>query len=860
MKKKSHVLLGLSNTFDKANQKRIFILIITVALSIMALFLLLSIVNGRVQADEIKSIRENGTAATIILQNSSEAQYLDLSQLSYTDEIGMVKEFGSWYQNDNKISTCSMVSKKDFDKMFLPAYENFYGTYPEYSDEVMLSVRILNRLGIKNPEIGMEIPIHIVRYNWIKSGEEDIEMDFRLSGYYTDYVSDLEKLPTAYFSDKMINDQKISFYLENTLIISDKIWLNKSMLEKQFDRAIVLEADQQFRVINEGASQTIQNIAGGFIIALVGILIILLSMNLFIYNIFSISINRDKKQYGLLKVIGTTPKQIQTIILLQSVKIIVIGVMVGTLFGSLIVTFLLPKLIEKMVLAGIGTAKQIDLYSWKLLVLSILLTGFGVIMAFRRSIRVIRQSSPIECLTETEVITIPKKLHKSKKGTSIQGIAWRNFTRSRKKMIVTISSLFLGIEVALLSIMICSGLDQTHRIERNPDFEIGVTKETVENYLYQNDGRSLEELQGHTLLSEELIQTISESIGINKEEIITCIGSYGTFSHKSPSMMPRMNSYQKDADIITDLTVQVVSDEWIDSLKQYVKKEGLSTDLDTFQNGNGFILLHSHELSKQQLMEADKAIGKPLSVTLFEEGGTNFELTCSGYLDTTEKGFPKLNMPWGGNNLNYIVISKHTMETIKVTPVIYNITFDVKKENEPELKNTILSILAEANQNSDNINAYYMTANSDLLAKEQSYILATKIVMGTFSGILLVFALLGYCNTMITEIIARRKEFVMMRSIGMTKRELKNMMTWEGFFYWCTTFGLLLSAGSIILIIIGAIMKQQVSYFIFDYPFLSICIMGVMLLFISIILPVIIYQSQSKDSLMEQLRNVEKCG
>jgi ABC-type antimicrobial peptide transport system permease subunit len=860
MKKKSHVLLELTKTFDRANRKRIFILIVTVALSIMALFLLLSIVKARVQADEIKSIRENGTAATIILQNTSKAQYQDLSQLNYVDEIGTVKEFGFWYQDDKEISTCSTVSKKDFDKMFLPAYENLNGDYPEHSDEVMLSIRTLQRLEIENPEIGMEIPIHMVRYNWIKSGEEDIKMVFRLSGYYTDYVSDLEKLPTAYFSDEFMNDKKISSYLANTYIKSENIWLSKSNLEQQFEKDVTLEVDQQFRVINEGSSQTIRNMVGGCILAIIGISLILLSMNLFIYNIFSLSISRDKKQYGLLKVIGTTPRQIQTIILLQSVKIIVIGGIVGAVLGRLAVTFMLPKLIEKMYLAGIGSAKQVELYSWKLLVLSILLTGLGVLIAYKRSIYVISQSSPLECLKETEVITIPNKLHKSKKGTAIIGIAWRNFTRNRKKMLVTISSLFLGIEVALLSIVICSGLDQTHRIEQNPDFEIGVTKEAVENYLYQNDGRSIEALQGHALLAEEIIETISKAIGISNGDIITCIGSYGTFTHRSESMTPRINSYQKDADIITDLTVQVVPDEWIDALKQYVEKEGLNTDLDTFQNGNGFILLHSHELSEQQLVEADKTIGKPLSGILFEDSGNRFELMCSGYLDTTKKGFPKLNMPWSGSNLNYIVISTHTMETIKVTPVIYNIAFDVKNEDEPELKTIILSILTEANQKSDAPYTYYVTANSDLLAKEQSYILATRIVMGTFSGILIAFAIIGYCNTMITEIIARGKEFAMMRSIGMTKREVKNMMIWEGVFYWGATLGLLLSAGSMILIAIGTIMKLQVSYFVFDYPLLSICIMGVMLLFISIIVPAIIYQNQSKDSIVEQLRNVEKAG
>lgn len=148
-------------------------------------------------------------------------------------------------------------------------------------------------------------------------------------------------------------------------------------------------------------------------------------------------------------------------------------------------------------------------------------------------------------------------------------------------------------------------------------------------------------------------------------------------------------------------------------------------------------------------------------------------MVCSGYLDIKKNGFPTLNMPWGGSNLNYIIISKHTMESLKITPVTYNITFDVNKEEEPKIKNIIQNVLVEANQNSDILNTYYMIANSDLLAKEQSYIFATNIVMETFSGILIVFAVIGFCNTIITEGIARRKEYVIMRSIGMTKRELK---------------------------------------------------------------------------------------
>ena len=82
----------------------------------------------------------------------------------------------------------------------------------------MLSMRLLSLMGIKNPEIGMRIPIHIIRYDWLQSGAEDIEKFFILSGYYTDYTNDLSKLPVAFFTEKVLNEQNISFFPADVLI------------------------------------------------------------------------------------------------------------------------------------------------------------------------------------------------------------------------------------------------------------------------------------------------------------------------------------------------------------------------------------------------------------------------------------------------------------------------------------------------------------------------------------------------------------------------------------------------------------------------------------------------------------------
>lgn len=43
--------------------------------------------------------------------------------------------------------------------MIRPAFTNVVGTYPEKENEIMLSTKTLQYLGIKNPEVGMEIEL-----------------------------------------------------------------------------------------------------------------------------------------------------------------------------------------------------------------------------------------------------------------------------------------------------------------------------------------------------------------------------------------------------------------------------------------------------------------------------------------------------------------------------------------------------------------------------------------------------------------------------------------------------------------------------------------------------------------------------
>ncbi len=844
--KKKQILLKISNAFAAGNRKRNIILEATTAFSIMALFLLLTIVNGRVKADDLKRIRENGNFATAILENVSEEQYQNLKELDYVDELGIVRNFGVWYQDSKKVATCSVVSDECFEKMYLPAYDNVVGRYPENFNEIMLSVRVLNNLGIEEPEIGMELPVHIVLFDWFRNGTEDIDMTFQLSGYYTDYVEDVEKLPKAFFSEEFAEQQNRFSFINDALIKSDKLWMNSAQVEKQINTDIVLEDEQNLLIMNEGASKTIRSMIGNCIFALFGIVLITLSMNLFIYNIFSISVSKEKQEYGLLKVVGAEPKQIREIFLFSELRIILSGCMLGILFGSLAVKFILPPLLEKMYLVGNGNINHKELYSGEMLIAAVILCGIGEAFAFGCCIRTVMKLSPIECSKCEEKINMPYIFNRHSKRFGILSIAWRNFTRNRKKMLVTISSLFIGIEVFLLAVVISNGLDQTNKICQEPDFEVGVTKEAVEYYLRLNEGYASEDLKGHELVSEEIISEIIKMTGIKGDNINKCVGGFGTFNYKSEAIKPRIDSWQYDSEIITELTVQVVSEEWIDKLETYVKRKGYGTDINTLKEGNGFILLHNHELSAKQTEEADVMIGQKLSGILFEESGNDFEFICCGYLDFSENGFPELNMPWDGKNLNYIIISEKTMTALDMKPIIYNISFDVSEEYEQEIKNIIQGILRDANQNSEITNTYYMTASSDILAKEQNYISAIRIIMGGFSGILILFAFVSYYNTLLTSYMSRSKELIIMRKIGMTVKQLKAILVYEGVFYCMSTLAFILTLGNGILFMVGKLMHNEVSYFAFKYPVIYIFCTSFVMFLVSIFLPLFLYSSETK--------------
>lgn len=95
-------LVRLNLFGGKANKRTSIILSATIALSIIAAYVLLSIVNGRIHADSRKATQGNGTTASAVLENADETQYLNIKELDYISETALIRKFGYCYMQQKK--------------------------------------------------------------------------------------------------------------------------------------------------------------------------------------------------------------------------------------------------------------------------------------------------------------------------------------------------------------------------------------------------------------------------------------------------------------------------------------------------------------------------------------------------------------------------------------------------------------------------------------------------------------------------------------------------------------------------------------------------------------------------------------
>lgn len=181
-----------------------------------------------------------------------------------------------------------------------------------------------------------------------------------------------------------------------------------------------------------------------------------------------------------------------------------------------------------------------------------------------------------------------------------------------------------------------------------------------------------------------------------------------------------------------------------------------------------------------------------------------------------------------------------------------------------------ISVMINADENKfDEVDSQIrvMTDSSDsriMLKSKQTYmeqyddfLKMVKLVGGTLAVVLALIGILNFMNSVVTGIISRKKELAMMNAVGMTGRQLKQMLAWEGVYYAVLTAACSLVFGSLLSYFIAQTVAGEMFFFTYHFTLLPILICLPILLLLSAIIPDVSYKTICKTSIVNRLRENE---
>ena len=772
----TNVIRLLSEAIRKCNKSRNRILMGAVVLCILTLTFVFGTAYGKINAEYTKNIRMDGTTASTYIEEGTKQQYEKARSLGYVRETGRRMKMGEATESGKKESICSIqvLDQTAWEKMMKPAYTGVHGTYPKKQQEIMLPVKTLKKLGIDNPKRGMKIALDI-SISFFQTEKEE----FKLSGWYSAYTEDNGRSKAiGYVSEKKLKDWGYDIEEGSDILICQSNAMDwKDTEEKLYEDVPMKDNSQQIIATDTAKNRAVKEMTGSYGMAVVEAVVIICGIFLLVYNVMQISMSGDIRQMALLHTIGTTKKQIRKIYIRQIMRTIVPGCITGTVLSVLLLRYLIPELVGRQYLNGYGGAEELQIFRMEILLLAVVFTLLVILGASEQVIWQTVNRTCIEGMHYTEQKRSKKQQHgkaghadkgavlNKKKRSETQELcfmAWKNVTRYRLGFVITVSSLFLGIEMFLIVMVITDGSDYANIINQRPDFLIAgefseSAKKEGSGTEYQtqspdqdplrSEGNNFELLYDNDYdefspISKKVRKQLWNLDGVKKKESYITEGAYVLSVISRDGIRPLEEDtylgnnveyaeeisidYASGAKMIKGLdadTVQIVSENEIKALETYVEENKLKVDMDSLKNGTGVMIIHDHKLSQKQEKQAEKAVGETVCLSPLKNKETcirwnsmtdkerdkedeiikaetpSTEYTLSGYLDNQADDFPEIHQTWHGAEGDiYYLVSEKGFNRLPTKRKTFCMELNVEKKKEKKIMYEIQKILSAENQ------------------------------------------------------------------------------------------------------------------------------------------------------------------
>lgn len=845
------IIKKLSTRNFKVNKIRNLVSIIAIVLTTVLFTSLFTVGYSMLDAFNNYKMMQYGMSTHVQIQDVNDEQIKKIKNNELVDSksIGIVKNI---YSAINPEFSTQTVNVTVYDKQSIEntgTVEMIEGSLPKSKDEIVMPTKVLDMLKLPY-KVGTEVNITIPELKDKKLTGKSESYKFRLSGYYKYKTTTSLPLHDIYVSEAFYDEYKQNKEVDAMCVTFN--FIKSKDLEGQLSQ--VLSDIQPYSgkatinpVFLDSQANNISEMINNVLPILLMAALILLSGYLLIYNIFYISVVKDINHYGLLKTIGTSPKQIKKLIIKQANKICLITIPIGLALGYTLGKIFIPMVGSMMDGLKITSFKT---FSPVIFVFATVFSYITVRISCNKPAKIASNVSPVDAVRYNDRSTnVKRKLKKGKSGSKIYKMAFTNIFRNKRKAYLVLISMSLSciIFLAVSTIITSSNPERAADGILIGDVEIehGLAQYAkyeekkvlpIDNQLIK-DIQNIKEVKSVEKIYKDSGRVIYE--GDLKEEILTQKieekHKKDFFDGKDPREVAKeQNSISLD---LTGVSSGNAMKNMIENseLEFWGKANVIqgNLDIDKFNKG-GYVILVGHKDSKIKV--GDKIDFKYLNKFFEKDGYTENQFEVMAIID-------------GAENFNLsMYVNENDFKKVVENPYIQKLIVDTSDKNK---------VAKEVKNLNGKYNNPYTQVNSKQVYIDEARKFQSSLNIIGMSAVFIIglIGVLNFVNTMITSIISRKTEFAMMEAIGMTKKQLKKMLLLEGLYYGVIITFVNITIGSLSTLLGYNIMQLRFSTY--TYPVGSLITCTIALFLVCLIIPLAVYSSVNKDSIIDRIRVTE---
>lgn len=789
--KNKKAIRRLADSSFRAAKARNIIAVIAIALTALLFTSLFTMGFGAVESMQRAAMIMSGGDGHVSIKYVTDEEYNAVSRHPLIKEIAYCRILSDDVDNEALIKRHTEFWYYDDIGLKFTFAEPTVGHKPQAENEVIADTKTLELLGIPL-EVGapltLELNVHgeKIRRDFVLAGWWESDPGFNVGQIFSSraYVdAHLDELQNTYYEDSSLAGA-INGYIKfaNSLNIEQNL---ETVLTESGFSMDGSAPNYMATGINWAYMSTGIKLDSRTAIALAcSLLLFVFTGYLIIYNIFQISVLRDIRFYGLLKTIGTTGRQLRTIIRRQALMLSLIGIPLGLLVGFFVGRALVPALLAQSSYAGSAVSVSPN---------PLIFAG-AAFFAF---------------------ITVFISTHKPGK------MALANLGRNKKRTVLVILSLTLSIVLTNAVFTLSQSVDINKALEKFSDSDFLIGHADLFNFKYTGEDSAL---------SESFITAVGGQNGF--EEGGRLYGSWGSYTSETSGQTMNQGPDGSFSTAIYGL------DEFPFSRLRLVDGE-----LDAKKLASGDYILEGVLTDDHENVDIGGFNHKVGDVITLTSGDHVREMTVLGHVIANAS--TNTDGGWMGS-IFFLPgeVYKNLTGNTWVMSYAFNVADDRETDMDSFLKQYTDSVEPTMNYESK------FTALAGLEGIQNTAIL----VGGALALIIGLIGALNFINAVLTSILTRRREFAMLQSVGMTRRQLVTMLCWEGGCYAALTAASSIALSLACSLLIVRPMCGQIWFMSFNFVFWPLVILLPLLFVLGVLVPYIMYHATDKQSIVERLR------